>query len=266
MVLSPQRGTEPESGWPPGHGLAVFEELDSTNAEARRRAEAGEPGPLWIRADRQTAGRGRRGRSWVSVPGNLMCTLMIRPGGTAGEAARLSFAASLAVREVLAGYIPDADIRLKWPNDVILEGGKVAGILLESAAARGGSLDWLAVGFGVNLALAPEAPDQKVTALSLHLPPGVTTPLPDEALCLLACAFVRWYERAQLDFETVRHAWLLHARGLGEQVRVKTAARTLFGCFESIDADGALVLVCPDGTRHTVSAGEVYFSGTAASE
>lgn len=254
-------GTGGMSGWPPGYGLAVFDEIDSTNAEARRRAEAGEPGPLWICAARQTAGRGRRGRSWVSAPGNLMCTLMTRPGGSAAEAARLSFAAALATRELLTTYVPDKDIRLKWPNDVILEGGKVAGILLESAAGRGGRLDWLAVGFGINLAHEPEVPGQRVSALARHLPPGRPAPSAPEALNILAAVFHRWYERARLDFDAVRLAWLNHAQGLGAQVRVEAAGRTLTGTFDDIDADGALVLVCPDGVRHTVSAGEVYFSG-----
>ncbi|MFP4003486.1 MAG: biotin--[acetyl-CoA-carboxylase] ligase [Alphaproteobacteria bacterium] len=263
MTLSAQGMEWENGGWPAGHGLAVLDEIDSTNAEARRRAEAGEAGPLWIRAGRQTAGRGRRGRSWVSESGNLMCTLMVRPGGTAAEAARLSFAAALAVRELLAAYLPGADILLKWPNDVLLEGGKAAGILLESAAARGGHLDWLVVGFGVNLAHAPDIPGQRVTALADHLPHGGPPPSPDEALGVLARAFGNWYERARLDFEAVRRAWLIHAKGVGEEIRIEAGGRILAGRFESIDADGALVLVCPDGVRHTVPAGDVYFSGTA---
>jgi BirA family transcriptional regulator, biotin operon repressor / biotin---[acetyl-CoA-carboxylase] ligase len=249
-------------GWPPGCGLAVLEEIDSTNEEARRRAEAGEAGPLWIMAQRQTAGRGRRGRTWISGHGNLLCTLLVRPGGTAAGAARLSFAAALAVRELLSGYVPQADIKLKWPNDVLLEGGKVAGILLESAAAQAGRLDWLVIGFGVNLAHAPDVAGQQVTALARHLPPGATPPPPDEALGNLARIFGRWYERALTGFPAVRSAWLAHARGLGQDVRVEAGGRSLSGRFESIDADGALVLVSPDGTRRLVSAGEVYFGGT----
>lgn len=262
-MISSVVGMEVERGWPPGYALAVLDEVDSTNEEARRRAEAGVAGPLWIRADRQSAGRGRRGRTWVSGQGNLMCTLMIRPGGPTSDAARLSYAAALAVRELFATYAPETDICLKWPNDVMIEGGKAAGILLESSAGEGGRVDWLALGFGVNLAQAPDGLPAKVTALARHLPRETCLPTPEEALNVLAPAFHRWHERARLDFETVRRAWLTRAQGLGEEVRVERAGHTLTGRFEGIDAEGALVLVSAQGTRHTVTAGEVFFSGTA---
>lgn len=262
MIL-PGKVTELDAGWPLGHGLALFDVLDSTNEEGRRRAEAGEAGPLWIMARRQTRGRGRRGRLWISEPGNLMCSLLLRPEGTAAEAARLSFGAALAVRELLAACAPPADIKLKWPNDVLLEGAKVAGILLESAAVRAGRLDWLVIGFGVNLAHAPEGLGREVTALGRHLPPGLVPPSPDEALRFLAPAFARWYERARLGFAPVRAEWLRHARGVGEAVRVELGGRALTGRFEGIDEEGALLLAGPDGARRVIAAGEVYFSGTA---
>src|SRR5262249_47981168 len=137
---------------PAGYELASFDDIDSTNEEARRRAGAGARGPLWIWAQRQTAGRGRRGRAWESPLGNLSCTLLFAPHATAAAAARLSFVASLAVRDLVAELLPDAEVKVKWPNDVLLDGRKTSGILLESAGETGsGDLPWLAVGIGVNL-------------------------------------------------------------------------------------------------------------------
>ena len=134
--------------WPAGR--IRYEELDSTNSEARRRAEAGEQGPLWISADRQTAGRGRRGRAWTSGEGNLAATLLLRPGTPAPVTGQLSFVAALATAEMAAQFAPQAAITVKWPNDVLGAGKKLAGILLEGGA------DWLAIGVGVNLTSFPE--------------------------------------------------------------------------------------------------------------
>ena len=122
--------------WPHGYRLIRFDELDSTNSEARRLAEAGEPGPLWIIAREQTAGRGRRGRIWDSQPGNLAATLLLRPRRRAAVARSLSFAAALAVADMVAHFAPQPRSRVKWPNDVLLDGRKLAGILLEAAARR----------------------------------------------------------------------------------------------------------------------------------
>jgi len=122
--------------WPLGYRLLELQEVDSTNEEARRRAAAGEPGPLWILAAEQTKGRGRRGRIWEAPPGNLSATLLIRPNRPAGECAQLSFVAALAAAEMLAALVPD--VTLKWPNDVLASGQKIAGILLEAETAADG--------------------------------------------------------------------------------------------------------------------------------
>jgi BirA family biotin operon repressor/biotin-[acetyl-CoA-carboxylase] ligase len=125
-------------GWPPGIGLVRLDAVDSTNAEARRRAEAGEAGPLWITAARQSAGKGRRGRDWETGEDNLAATLLLRPDGAPTATAQLSFAAALAVTDMAVEFAPHAVITLKWPNDVLAEGKKLAGILLEAGHA------WLA--------------------------------------------------------------------------------------------------------------------------
>ncbi|MEO1611948.1 MAG: biotin--[acetyl-CoA-carboxylase] ligase, partial [Pseudomonadota bacterium] len=140
--------------WPHGHRLVALPEVGSTNDEARNRAEAGEPGPLWIRADRQVKGRGRQGRAWGEANGNLYSTLLIRPDLPAATASLYSFIACLAVAELFEAYGGTA--QLKWPNDALLNGGKAAGVLLE-ASGQGERLDWLAVGIGVNLVAHPDA-------------------------------------------------------------------------------------------------------------
>ena len=138
----------------PAAPLLLLDQIDSTNAEARRRAEAGETGPLWIAARRQTGGRGRRGRAWESNTGNLFATLLMTTPRPPAEAAQVTFVAALAVADLLDSYAPPSLVTIKWPNDVMLAGEKASGVLVESGAHPSGGL-WLAVGIGVNLAHAP---------------------------------------------------------------------------------------------------------------
>ena len=228
----------------------AFSELDSTNAEARRRAEAGARGPLWIRADRQSAGRGRRGRSWVSEAGNLHATLLFAPGRGMRERPQLSFVAALALHDAVARLVGEsAGLRCKWPNDLLADGRKLAGILLE------GEADWLAVGFGLNLVHHPRGLDQPATSLSRAF--GVTVTA-ETAWAALAESFSRRYvswERS--GFGPVREAWKARARGLGEVVSIHLAVRTITGRMRDLDADGALLLERPDGTLERVTAGDV---------
>ena len=144
------------SGWPEGVARHILPEVDSTNAEALRLG-ARLSGPAWIMARRQTAGRGRRGRAWTDPPGNFAASLLLHPDAPAEAAARTSFAAALAVHDALSlACGPAARLALKWPNDVLLNGGKVAGILLESSGT-GGRVQTLVVGIGINLLAAPPA-------------------------------------------------------------------------------------------------------------
>ena len=156
------------NGWPAGYQLIRLEEIDSTNCEARRLAEAGEAGPVWIMARSQTAGRGRRGRAWLSAPGNLAATLLIRPARQ--PCGQLSFAAALAAADVAEHFAPTAPVTVKWPNDVLAGDRKMAGILLESTG------DWLAVGVGINLVSHPETTEFPATSLAAL---GVAVPSPD---------------------------------------------------------------------------------------
>lgn len=233
-----------------GTRIAAYGELDSTNSEARRLAEAGEQGPLWIIAERQTAGRGRRGRVWDSAPGNLAATLLLRPQAPAAIIGQLSFVAALAVAEMAAQFAPRAAITVKWPNDVLAEGRKLAGILLEAGPG------WLAIGIGVNLASFPQGTAFPATSLAGL---GIAPPTPDEALRVLAARFTHWYDAwMQEGFETVRAAWLARARGLGLPICARLPHEIREGVFEGIDSAGALLLN-EQGQVRAIAAGEVFF-------
>jgi BirA family transcriptional regulator, biotin operon repressor / biotin---[acetyl-CoA-carboxylase] ligase len=237
--------------WPQGYSRLVYAELDSTNEEARRLALAGEVGPVWIMAKRQSAGRGRRGRAWQTEEGNLATTLLLRSDAPQAITGQLSFAAALAVAEMASQFAPDAAIAVKWPNDVLADGRKLAGILLE-----GGS-GWLAIGIGVNLAGHPEGTEFPATSLRQS---GIAAPSPEEALSVLAARFAHWYAVWMTDgFETLRGAWLARAKGVGAHIRARLASHeTREGVFEGIDASGALLLN-EGGQVRAIAAGEVFF-------
>jgi BirA family transcriptional regulator, biotin operon repressor / biotin---[acetyl-CoA-carboxylase] ligase len=246
------------AAWPKGYGLKAFDVIDSTNEEARRLAASGEPGPVWISAARQTAGRGRRGRAWDSPTGNLAATLMLRPGKPAGECAQLSFVAAVAAADMLAGFAPYAQIRVKWPNDVLADGRKLVGILLESASTGGEAPGWLAIGIGVNLATHPDGTEFPATSLRAL---GAAVPSADDALLDLAAQFAKWYDvwLAQ-GFAAIRDAWLARAAGLGTRIRARLATEETSGVFEGIDGSGALILRESAGSVRHVAAGEVFFA------
>lgn len=243
-------------GWPAGVGREILAEIDSTNAEALRRAAAGEVGPLWLMARRQSAARGRRGRSWVTFPGNLAATLLLRPPGVL---AQRSFVAALGLHDAMVAATGRPELfGLKWPNDVLLGGGKLAGILLES-----GGNGALAVGFGVNLAAAPDWETLEAGAVppvSLAAATGIAVP-PEDFLGLLAPAVQAWEQiLVAQGFEPVRRAWLARATHLGGEVTARMPDRTIAGRFETIDETGALVLATVTG-RTVLPAAEVFFGG-----
>ncbi len=243
--------------WPEGYALKHVHELDSTNEEARRLAGCGERGPLWILADRQTNGRGRRGKTWETLPGNLAASLLLCPGKPARECAQLSFVAALAVSDLVCSCLPDAEVRVKWPNDVLADERKVAGILLEFAAAGGDRLDWLAVGIGINLAQFPAETEFPATSLAALGCPGLS---PLEACTRLAGAWAQWYGKWEAHgFESVRETWLSRAARLGARIRARLAAGEAMGVFEGIDELGALLLRVSAMQTRRIAAGEVFF-------
>ncbi|MGF1446588.1 MAG: biotin--[acetyl-CoA-carboxylase] ligase [Pikeienuella sp.] len=248
--------------YPPGAARRlVLERVDSTNAEAQRRAACGEPGPLWILAHQQTAGRGRQGRDWAQPPGNLAATLLMRPLLTAEQAAQLSFAACLAVADLLASLAPRARVTLKWPNDPLLNGRKVAGILLESAS-RQTRLDWLAIGIGVNLAAAPPLPQRPGAPVATSVVgEGGHLIAPEAALDRLAPRLEHWIARhATEGFGPLRSAWLGRAEGLGRRIVARLPGAEHAGIYEDVDAAGQLVLREQAGVLR-ISAAELYFPG-----
>jgi BirA family biotin operon repressor/biotin-[acetyl-CoA-carboxylase] ligase len=243
--------------WPSGYELREWAEIDSTNEEARRLAAAGERGPVWLRADRQTAGRGRRGRAWESPSGNLAATLLIAPSKPASECAQLSFVTAIAAADTASVFASGADIKVKWPNDVLANGRKLAGILLESASGADSVLSFLAIGVGMNLAHFP--PDTEFPATSLAAL-GASAPSPSAALVQLAAHFAKWYDVWMTSgFTPIQDAWLARAAGLGTRIRARLTHEETSGVFEGIDATGALILRETQGRTRTIAAGEVFF-------
>jgi BirA family biotin operon repressor/biotin-[acetyl-CoA-carboxylase] ligase len=237
--------------------ILAFDDIDSTNSEARRLAESGEFGPLWITARRQHAGRGRRGRAWETSEGNLAATYLFATRKPPGEAAQISFVAALAVADLALIYLPDANITLKWPNDPLIDGRKTAGILVESGPTPDGGL-WVAVGCGVNLAAAPASADRPVTAFAEHMPGP--PPDPSEAIHLLVSAMQSWKQVWESSgFGPIAKAWTRRAHGLGQPCEARLTTETLRGIAEGLDDDGALRLRLADGAIRRITAGDVFF-------
>jgi len=241
-----------------------FDALDSTNLEARRRAEAGETGPVWLAARHQSAGRGRRGRPWDSDSGNLFATLLLVTSRPAGEAAQASFLAALAAADLLEAFATPGAVAIRWPNDVTLAGLKASGILLESGARSDGGL-WLAVGIGVNLAHAPEGTERPATALASYLRADLArVPDPETALEVLAKAFESWWLRWEREgFVRVLDAWRSLAGGPAGPCVARLPGETLSGEAEGVASDGALRLRLGDGSIRLITAGDVFFGEAA---
>jgi BirA family biotin operon repressor/biotin-[acetyl-CoA-carboxylase] ligase len=243
--------------------LAHLVEIDSTNAEAMRRALAGETGPLWVLADRQTAGRGRSGRAWVSAAGNLFASLLVASDYPIVKAGQLSLVAGVAAVDALrkAGALASgAELRLKWPNDILIGAEKTGGILVESSTRGAGDGRVTVIGVGLNLASAPPALEGRATFLAAH---GLTLS-PRAALCFLAEAMDAWLEtwNGGEGFALVRAAWLQRAGAPGEPLTVHAAEGPIEGRFVGLDADGALVIADADGARRHFTYGDVTLSGT----
>lgn len=238
-----------------GMRLAELDAVGSTNTEAFARARAGDPGPLWIVAREQTAGRGRRGRTWASPPGNLYASLLLTDPSPPPRAAELSFVAALALHDAISLLAPAVASRLalKWPNDLLGDGAKLAGILVEG---EGTGIVVAAIGIGVNCAHHPAGTGFPATDLAAMGAPAS----PDALFTALSGAMAQrlneW--RRGEGFAAIRAAWLARAVGLGKPVRVALAGGQLEGCFEALDPAGRLVLRKADGSSATIAAGEVF--------
>lgn len=238
-----------------GAAVLWLEETDSTNAEARRRAAAGEAGPVWIAARRQTAGVGRRGRAWDGGQENLTATLLFSTDKPLAEAAGVSFVAGLAVSDLAEAAVPDVAVTLKWPNDVLLAARKIAGILVESGARSDGGL-WMAVGIGLNLASAPPDMHPAAAAIADYSEP----PTPEEALAHLAERMAVWLRLwAEEGATPILAAWTARAAGIPGPCVARLPHETVEGFAEGLDSDGALRLRLADGRERRIAAGDVFF-------
>ena len=248
------------SNWPNGVGRIVLPSTDSTLSEAARVFPT-LTGPAWIMAHEQTAARGRRGRPWVFPKGNFAGTYVMPIAGAPEAAALRSFVMALALYDAVAAATgrPEA-LSLKWPNDVLLNGGKLAGILLESIT-QGGQIAGLAIGIGVNLVAAPGADQVEpgaVRPVSLAGELGSVLPAED-FLDLLATAYAaREHSFVTYGFAPIREAWLARAARLGEVITARLPSREISGTFETLDEKGYLVLNTAKG-REAIAAADVYF-------
>lgn len=237
---------------PPGYRLIRYDTIGSTNDAAKELARAGAAAGTLVWAGEQTNGHGRRGRPWSSPPGNLYLSLVLRPQCPPGMAAQLGFVAALALGEALGE--PEG-LAYKWPNDVLIEGRKIAGILLESETAGHGSLDFVVLGIGVNLVSSPPATEFPAASLAGS---GLSVPQPATLLERFAGRFDVWMRRWRAEgFAPVRTAWRARAAGLGELIRVRLDTDALSGRFRDIDQEGTLLLEIAGGCRH-IAAGEVF--------
>ncbi len=244
---------------PPGVRHIALATTDSTNAEALRRARQGEAGPLWITAEVQTAGRGRSGNSWVSEPGNLYATLLLREPSSPSAAPQLGFVAGLAVHDAVAACAPNLGplLQLKWPNDLLCKGRKLAGLLIE---AENVPVFAAAIGIGINCVSHPDHASYPAIDLKfagVDLTPGALF----AALAETMRSRLTQWARGE-GFASIRADWLKRAAGLGEPIKVRLPDRQLAGRFSGVDDSGRLLLETA-GKTETVTAGEVFSLGVA---
>jgi BirA family transcriptional regulator, biotin operon repressor / biotin---[acetyl-CoA-carboxylase] ligase len=221
--------------------LECHEVLESTSTLLKQRAEAGAAEGLAIQALRQSAGRGRQGRGWESPAGNLYISVLLRPSVALREAPQWSFVAAVALAETLKPLLPKAArLTLKWPNDLLLDGAKAAGILVETGVAANHALDWICIGIGVNIATKPSLPDRVTACLAEYLP---APPAPEILAAQLLQNLAHWHDlRLAQGFAPIREAWLRHAPALGAPVSVKRDGALIEGNFAGLSPEGGLKL------------------------
>ena len=253
---------------PAGYLLEWLEDTDSTNAHALRKAKAGPHEKLWIVAQRQTHGRGRRGRTWIGKPGNLFATLLLPWHGETFNLSDLSFVAAVACADMLATLVAEAgsdvDVALKWPNDVLLNGAKVGGILLETHST-GDSINSMsvAIGIGLNVADHPtEALNYPTTDFAAH---GIQISAA-KAFELLNIAFDKYLSlwQGERGFGIIKQCWLDFGPPLGQVLSVNTGRDVITGSFAGLEERGGLMLALPNGRQQTLLAGDVIVGDGAA--
>jgi BirA family biotin operon repressor/biotin-[acetyl-CoA-carboxylase] ligase len=232
------------------------EEVASTNDIARELAETGAPEGTLVTARRQRSGRGRRGNTWESIEGNVFLSLVLRPDVNAQVAAQLSFVAAVTVGDLVANLLPDCTVQLKWPNDVLCDGKKISGILLEAGPCGAAGIQWLIVGIGLNVACKPSS---RADATSLR-DEGDSTSGVENVIAGFSERFLVWYRTWQAQgFEMIRDVWLTRAHGLAGPIRIRLHSDTVDAIFDGVDETGALLAQMADGSSRRVTGGEVHF-------
>jgi BirA family transcriptional regulator, biotin operon repressor / biotin---[acetyl-CoA-carboxylase] ligase len=247
-----------------GFRLLAFETLPSTNTHALALARAEERGPLWITAAQQTAGRGRRGNEWISPPGNLCATLLLTDPAPAECAPQCSFVSALAVHDAIVSCAPRLRdvLALKWPNDVLCSGRKLAGILIEGEQISHGLA--IAIGIGVNVRRHPQGASYPATDLAAA---GVDVSAESLFAALSAATLERLAQwRRGAGFAAIRADWLERAALMGDQMKVRLPGGELTGHWESLDEQGRLLLRLRDGSLQAIAAGEVFPIADPSSE
>jgi BirA family biotin operon repressor/biotin-[acetyl-CoA-carboxylase] ligase len=247
-----------------GYRLVSIDATASTNDDALRAAQSGDPGQLWIVAREQKAGRGRHGRHWSSPPGNLYASLLLIEACELAHAPQLGFVAGLALHEAVEAVtgIGTPRLALKWPNDLLLDGAKVSGLLLEGHRIGSPGILAIIVGFGVNVAFSPDGTPYPATSLQT-VRPGLS---PESLFEALAGSFARTFSAWQVSrrsnapdsFAAVRQLWLERAAGLGSDVALRLPAGERRGRFEGLDSHGRLQLKTTSGVE-LIDAGDLYF-------
>lgn len=243
--------------------VVELEEVASTNEAALRLAADGEAGPLWVVAERQTGGRGRSGRRWVSLPGNLHASLLLTPGCTVATAAELSLVAGVAVHDAVRAAAGGtlSGLRVKWPNDFLIADAKLGGVLIESSWVQGGSMLAVVVGIGLDLIASPEVAGRPLTHLGAH---GIAV---DRKTMLthvseaMACWLGVWDEGR--GFPLIRSAWIDRGGPTGERISINTGRERVEGCYLGLDPSGALRVGDDAGREQRFTFGDVTLLATA---
>lgn len=241
---------------PAGYRRIAFDRVASTNDEARRLAEAGASEALVVTGVQQTAGRGRQGKAWISPPGNVYASILLRPGCPAARAAELVFVAGVAACDALKPLLPDeAPPRCKWPNDLMIRGRKAAGILAEASIDAAGICEFVVLGIGINVAHYPPDTTWPATSLAAN---GAGPAAAEDVIERLIAAWDEWHKLWRAEgFVPVRAAWLERAFALGQTIQLSQDRGARRGRFLGLDASGALVLETIAGKRETHHFGDV---------
>jgi len=228
-------------------------ETTSTNDEVKKAAEASEPEGLAIWALKQTAGRGRHGRQWESPEGNLYVSVLLRPDCELQQAGQYGLIAALAICDTIKSLLPNAEVMLKWPNDVLVSGKKISGILLESSLSKTGRVEWLVIGIGLNVEHHPDNALYPATSLRAE---GLTPPPLPQILDRLLERISAWVNTfIKQGFKPVHEAWL--AAAAKGKTTIRLGDRTIEGTFDGLDDSGNLILKLADGTKQIITAGDV---------